>query len=282
LTTIGICFVVNLVTTPSLQWWVIPAFAIACGLLFDWMDDKEQASRTGLTTPMVPLSQPPPIPLPTTAAEAARREQERRADQSVFGADHVREVRRLSAAVEDLHGRLSVAQRELLGDVREPVASLERRVDALVRQGRQVDAELRIHDGERLEAELEEARARVEEASGGPVREEEQAALNVLERQQETLERVRTQRSRIDARLRRAVGMMRALHLDLIECLSTDLEGSADTLRRLGDQVRQVSQSVDALASAVDEVYMSDLPTGAPEPEASRAAKTRRRSPRRS
>lgn len=281
LMTIGICFLVNLVTTPNLQWWVIPAFAIACGLLFDWMDDKAEASSSATTTPLS-VSQPPPIPLPTTAAEVARRERERQAGASAFGAEHVREVRRLSAAVEDLHGRLSAAQRELLGDVREPVASLETRVDALVRQGRQVDAELRIHDDERLRRELEEARVRVEEASEGAPREEEKAALAVLERQQDTLERVQTQRSRIDARLRRAVGMMRALHLDLIECLSTDLEGSGDTLRRLGEQVRQVSQSVDALASAVDEVYLADGPVRSVESTSSGRPKSRPRSPRRS
>jgi len=279
--TIGICFLVNLLTTPSLQWWVIPAFAISCGLLFDWMDDREAPSGTATSAPL-PLTQPPPVPLPTTAAEAARREHARRAAPSAFGSDHLREVRRLSAAVEDLHGRLSVAQRELLGDVQEPVSSIESRVEALVRQGRQVDAELRIHDDERLEAELVEAHGRVEAAAEGAQRQEEQAALAVLQRQQDTLERVRTQRSRIDARLRRAVGMMRALHLDLIECLSTDLDGSGDTLRRLGEQVREVSQSVDALASAVDEVFLSDLPQGRTEQADATPRKARRRSPRRS
>ena len=103
----------------------------------------------------------------------------------------------------------------------------------------------------------------------------------MLERQQETLERVRTQRSRIDARLRRAVGMMRALHLDLVECLSTDLEGSADTLRRLGDQVRQVSLSVDALASAVDEVYLADGPQSLASAEPAARSSKRRRTTRR-
>jgi len=279
--TIGICFLVNLLTTPSLQWWIIPAFAISCGLLFDWMDDK-QSPLGAPDSSRTPLAQPPPIPLPTTAAEASRREAARKAASSMFGADHLHEVRRLSAAVEDLHGRLSVAQRQLLGNVQEPVASLESRVEALVRQGRQVDVELRIHDDERLERELEEARVRVDEAAEGAQREEEQAALTVLERQQDTLERVQTQRSRIDARLRRAVGMMRALHLDLVECLSTDLDGSGDTLRRLGEQVREVSHSVDALASAVDEVFLSDLPQGQASSESPQRRKPRKRAPRRS
>jgi hypothetical protein len=266
--TIGICFLVNMLTTPSLSWWVIPAFAIGCGLLFDWADSRDRRARGR-------VAEPPPVrvgPLPTTAAEASVRQ---RAEQQAarFGAEHLQELRRLRAAVEDLHGRLSEPQRELLGDVSGPVSSLEERVLALVKQGRQVDAELRIHDEARIERELAEARRRVEEATAGAGRQEEEEALRVLEQQQESLRRVQGQRARIDARLRTAIGMLRALHLDLVECLSTDLEGSGSTLRRLGDQVREVSRSVDALAGAVDEVFLDELPRA--------EAPRRERSPRR-
>lgn len=268
--TIGLCFLINMLTTPSFRWWVIPAFAIACSLLLDWMDSRDGRGARDAE----PLPAAPP-PLPTTAAQAAERSRE--VQRSHFGAEHLGELRRLKGAVEDLHARLSEPQRELLGSVREPVATLENRIEALVHQGRQVDAELRIHDESRIAAELEQAREGVEAATDEASREDEQAALAVLEQQHETLQRVRAQRGRIDARLRTAVGLLRALHLDLVECLSTDLEGSSGTLRRLGDQVREVSRSVDALAGAVDEVYLDELPLRSPDAPPSRSSSRRGR-----
>ena len=267
---IGLCFAINLLTTPSIRWWVLAALGITASLLFEWMDGPPVASETAERVPAAPPT------LPTTAAAAVAL-RAREAARSDFGAEHLAELRRLKSAVEDLHGRLSESQRELLGSVREPVETLDARVEALVKQGRAIDAELRIHDGERIEAELEQARRRVEDATGAASREDERAALAVLEQQHETLQRVREQRGRIDARLRTAVGLLRALHLDLVECLSTDLDDSSGTLRRLGDQVREVSRSVDALAGAVDEIYLDDLPQREPEPPGLRAARSRKR-----
>ena len=52
--------------------------------------------------------------------------------------------------------------------------------------------------------------------------------------------------------------MLRSLHLDLVELLSTDLDASTTAIEQFGEQVRQVSRGVDALATALDEVVSMD------------------------
>jgi hypothetical protein len=53
--------------------------------------------------------------------------------------------------------------------------------------------------------------------------------------------------------------MMRALHLDLVALRSSDLAGDSAGVRRIGEQVREVSRGVEALASAADELFLDDL-----------------------
>lgn len=214
----------NVALTPQVPWAVLVLVILGLGLVLDGLDLRDEAREQ---------------------ARARRLARDRDA--------HVRELGRLKTAVEDLLLQLDPAQEELLGDVRRPVEVLEERVRGLAEQGSRVDRELRHHDADRLSRQLEQARRRVAEADEGS-RADEEATLEILLKQEETLVRVKERRRRIDARLRTAVGMLSALHLDLVELLSTDLAGASAAVQSFGTQLREVSRGVDALASALDEV----------------------------
>lgn len=234
-----LCLAVNVMFVRGVTWWPFAWFGLGVGV---WASYKEAWQR---------------------AVKRARKRAEHAVAEEpgppVAEATQLEEARTLRTAVEELAARLTPDERALLGDVVVPLESLERRVASLVAQAREVDGQLGLHDEEELRAEVEAGRARVGSLPDGLQREDEQAALDVLERQHATLERVLESRARIDARLRTAVGMMKALHLDLVELRSSDLSGDSAGLRRLGEQVREVSRGVDALATAVDDVFREDL-----------------------
>jgi len=223
------CLVLNELLVPGIQWWPLLWVLLALSVGREAVNARRRLRQDESTPP--------------AGGEEALLE----------------EAHLLREAVQELADGLTPDQRDLLGDVAWSLSTLERRADSLVAQARDVDAALSIHDEQRLARDVDVALARVAAARSEAERADEQAALDVLERQRAALDRVHAHRARIEARLRTCVGMMRALHLDLVALRSSDVGGDSAALRRLGEQVREVGRGVEALAGATDELFLEDL-----------------------
>jgi len=255
-TTAAILAAVNIVTSPMVPWFLVPAAFMSLSVLRRggslWADgvrlrdifgkDARLPARSVNTAGGQALGAPAASRAPQRAAALVPRD--------VLDGPHGAKVMRAAedeAEIVDAIERLPKADREMIPDVRPTVESLVDRVAALAQALQRLDQDVTPETLSRIDA-------RISAAAAEPDTSERETRLALLRRQRETLDDLLGRRESLASQLESASLMLQNIRIDLIALRAAGVQSSIDEGSSATQEARALSRDIGHVLEAAKQV----------------------------
>jgi len=188
--------------------------------------------------------------LPLPATPPSERELQKLATPEVLAGEFGPTIRRAAAdraAIGDIVGNMSKADRELVPDIKPTVDALFTRVVRLARAVHNME-----HDGDRLL--LTSVNAQITALRDEDDTPDEQRRVALLHHQRDTLNELAKRRGTISRQIESAALALANLRLDLIKLKSSGLGSALPDMSSATQQARALSNEIGAVLAAVEEL----------------------------
>lgn len=247
---------INLVTSPFVPWFLIPAAVMSISVLKRggalWADGVRWRDIFGKDA-RLPANGVRPTDAAAMAAvprAAALRKAATLVPADVLAGPHGASVHRAAedhVAIADAIGRLSKTDREMIPDVAPTVNSLVERVAALAQGLHRLDQDVTPETISRLDQ-------RIAVVEADPDSAERQKKLALLRRQRATLDDLLGRRASLAAQLESASLMLQNIRLDLIALRVAGVQSSIDDVSSATQEARALSRDIGHVLEAAKQV----------------------------
>ena len=255
-TTAAILAGVNIVTSPMVPWFLVPAAFMSLSVLRRggslWAEgvrlrdifgkDARLPARGGNASGGQALGVPAASRAPQRAAALVPRD--------VLDGPHGPKVMRAAedeAEIVDAIERLPKADRDMIPDVRPTVESLVERVAALAQALQRLDQDVTPETLSRIDA-------RIAAASAEPDTSEREKRLTLLRRQRETLDDLLGRRESLVSQFESASLMLQNIRIDLIALRAAGVQSSIDEGSSATQEARALSRDIGHVLEAAKQV----------------------------
>jgi serine/threonine-protein kinase len=255
-TTAAILAGVNIVTSPMVPWFLVPAAFMSLSVLRRggslWAEGVRLRDIFG-NDARLPARGASAVGEQALGAPAASRAPQRAAalvPREVLDGPHGAKVMRAAedeAEIIEAIQRLAKADRDLIPDVRPTVESLVERVAALAQALQRLDHDVTPETLSRIDA-------RISAASAEPDTSEREKRLALLRRQRETLNDLLGRRVSLVSQLESASLMLQNIRIDLIALRAAGVQSSIDDGSSATQEARALSRDIGHVLEAAKQV----------------------------
>ncbi len=251
--TIGLLAAINLAVSPQFLWFFFPAIGmsipLARRLASLWADGVRFRDIFGRQARQAMQRHEARAPIANRLPSPAQLAREMAPDDVLAGpyGDHVRRAASDRLAVQEVLGKLTKADSDLIPDVAPTVDALTERVASLAQ------ALHRMEEDVRPEA-LAEVDRRLAAARELPESRERDQRLQLLERQRSTMADLLTRRETLLTQLESAALVLQNMRLDMIALRSAGVQAAMDDVSSATQEARALSRDIAHVLDAAKEV----------------------------
>lgn len=251
--TVGMLGAINLMFSPDFLWFLFPAVAmtipLAQRLASLWADGVRVKDIFGAEAAKALKAQNdlggPRAELPS-ASQVARQMAPADVLAGPYG-DHVRRAAADRLAVQEVLGKLTKADKDLIPDVAPTVDALAERVASLAQALHRLEEDVRPSAVEELDGRIAAARALAES------RERDQR-LQLLERQRATMVDLLSRHETLRTQLESASLVLQNMRLDMIALRSAGVQSAMDDVSSATQEARALSRDIANVLDAAKQV----------------------------
>jgi len=251
--TVGMLGAINLMFSPDFLWFLFPAVAmtipLAQRLASLWADGVRVKDIFGAEAAKALKAQNdlggPRAELPS-ASQVARQMAPADVLAGPYG-DHVRRAAADRLAVQEVLGKLTKADKDLIPDVAPTVDALAERVASLAQALHRLEEDVRPSAVEELDGRIAAARALAES------RERDQR-LQLLERQRATMVDLLSRHETLRTQLDSASLVLQNMRLDMIALRSAGVQSAMDDVSSATQEARALSRDIANVLDAAKQV----------------------------